>query len=109
MPTKNEKIKIKHWNYLQCPLQAKIKNDQHAKMDMDIETLETGFEGMNSTVSWIEGRVTRVITGVPRDKKSGPWKIKHSGRHCTSYTVIKVLLDTGSDGDSLLRLFPLLH
>ena len=58
-----------------------------------------------STLSDSEGRVTAVVAKVKYEatKSQACRKIKHPGRHCTSDNIIKVLLDSGSDGDLWLH------
>ena len=48
-----------------------------------------------------EGRVTAVVAKVKYEatKSQARRKIEHPDRHCTSNKIIKVLLDSGSDGD----------
>ncbi len=54
-----------------------------------------------SALSDSEGRVTAVVAKVKyrATKSQARRKIKHPGRHCTSDNIIKVILDSGSDGD----------
>ncbi len=54
-----------------------------------------------SALAESEGRVTAVVAKVKYEatKSRARRKIKHPGRHCTSNNIIKLLLDSGSDGD----------
>ena len=53
-----------------------------------------------------EGRVTAVVAKARYHtvtKNQAKQRIKHSTRHCPSNAVIKVLLDSGSDGDLMFH------
>ncbi len=54
-----------------------------------------------SALSESEGRVTAIVAKVKYEatKSRVRRKIEHPGRHCTSNNIIKVLLDSGFDGD----------
>jgi hypothetical protein len=54
-----------------------------------------------SALSESEGRVTAVVAKVKYEatESRARRKIEHPGRCCTSNNIIKVLLDSGSDGD----------
>ena len=54
-----------------------------------------------STLADSEGRVTAVVAKVKYEATESRARrnIEHPGRRCTSNNIIKVLLDSGSDGD----------
>ena len=58
-----------------------------------------------SALSESEGRVTAVVAKVKYEatESRARRKIEHPGRCCTSNNIIKVLLDSGSDGDLLFH------
>ncbi len=58
-----------------------------------------------STLPDSEGRVTAVVAKVKYEatESQARRKSEHPGRHCTSDNIIKVLLDSGSDGDLMFH------
>ena len=72
---------------------------------MDPELLGEICNSVNSPLTGEEGRVTAVVAKTRCISTENPAhkNIEHSTGHCTSSTVIKILLDSGSDGDSLFH------
>ncbi len=63
------------------------------------------FNSVNLPSTGKEGQVTTVVTKACHKMTENPVhkNIKHSTGHCTSNTVIKIILDSGSNGDHLLH------
>ena len=63
------------------------------------------FNSVNLPSTGKEGQVTTVVTKACHKMTENPVhkNIKHSTGHCTSNTVIKIILDNGSNGDLLFH------
>ena len=77
----------------QTTVQASENNDVTQESDLTLDDA--------STLSDSEGCVTAVVATVKYEatKSQAHRKSKHPGRRCTSDNIIKVLLDSRSDGD----------
>ena len=99
--TKSESYKS---NNIRSPTQEKLAaNRTIAQASTSNDDTQESHQSLDdaSALSESEGRVTAVVAKVKYEstKSRARRKIEHPGRRCTSNNIIKVLLDSGSDGD----------
>ena len=73
----------------------------HASENNDVTQESYQTLDDTSTLADLEGRVTAVVAKVKYEatESQARRKFEHPGRRCTSNNIIKVLLDSSSDGD----------
>ena len=102
--TKSESNNLIKSDNVLSPTQENLATDRTtAQASETIDGTQVSYQTLDdtSTLADLEGRVTAVVAKVKykATESRARRKINHPGRHCTSNNIIKVLLDSGSDGD----------